>query len=89
MMITQKAMAGTMESSDVFVEIAPGDNGLSIEINSIVYNQFSHAIEATVRDVLSEFGVTNACVKINDRGAVDCAIRARVETAIRRGKGEV
>ena len=34
-------------------------------------------------------GVENAVVRIVDRGALDCVIRARVETAILRGKGEV
>ena len=32
--------------------------------------------------------VENAVVRIVDRGALDCVIRARVETAILRGKGD-
>ena len=39
-------------------------------------------------DVLQEQGVTNAIVRVADRGALDCVLRARVETAILRGKGE-
>ena len=39
--------------------------------------------------MLQELDVTDACVRVNDRGALDCVIRARVETAVLRGKGEV
>ena len=37
---------------------------------------------------LAECGVENARVSVQDRGALDCVIRARVETAVYRGKGE-
>lgn len=74
-----------MESSDVLVEIEPADQ-LSIEIESVVYQQFGQAIEQTVRDVLREQGVEGARVHLTDRGALECVLRARVETAVRRGK---
>jgi citrate lyase subunit gamma (acyl carrier protein) len=87
--IKKIASAGTMESSDVLVEIEPGFGGLDIQLESVVKVQYGAAIEATVRDVLQELDVTDACVRVNDRGALDCVIRARVETAVLRGKGEV
>ena len=87
--ILKRASAGTMESSDAYIEIEPGQNGLSIQLESVVKVQYGAAIEATVRDVLQELDVTDACVRVNDRGALDCVIRARVETAVLRGKGEV
>ncbi len=83
--LLQKSSAGTMESSDVLVEMEPAD-GLHIEIESAVYQQFGQAIEQTVRGVLREQGVENARVRLTDRGALECVIRARVETAVRRGK---
>lgn len=85
MEIVRKASAGTMESSDVYVEVTPG-TGLQIELQSVVAQQFGAAIEATVRDVLADQGVENALVRVVDRGALECVIRARVETAILRGK---
>lgn len=90
-MITQKACAGTLESSDIFVEIGPAaeGSGLDLDINSVVYAQFGPEIEAVVRETLAELGVADAQVRISDRGAVNCTIRARVETAVRRGMGEV
>ena len=39
-----------------------------------------------IRDVLAENGVQNAAVRVTDRGALECVIRARVETALLRGK---
>lgn len=89
MEITKIASAGTMESSDVYVEIEPGNGQLEICLESVVKVQYGAAIEATVREVLQEQGVTDACVRVNDRGALDCVIRARVEAAVARGKGEV
>ena len=85
MEILKKASAGTMESSDAYVEIAPG-SGLQICLESVVAQQFGSAIEAVVRDVLAEQNVQNANVRVVDRGALECVIRARVETAILRGQ---
>ena len=83
--IIKEAIAGTDEKSDAIVTVAPGENGLQLEIRSVVMNQFGPAIEASVREVLAQMGVTNAIVKVADRGALDCVLRARVETAVLRG----
>ena len=87
--LIHKATAGTMESSDVYVEVEPNASGLSIELESVVKAQFGPSILRTVEEVLRECGVENALVRIADRGALDCVIRARVETALMRGKGEI
>jgi len=86
--IVKKAYAGTIESSDVYVELEPKDVGLDIQIESVVLNQFGDAIREVVIEVLEQFGVQDAKVKIVDRGALDCVIRARVEAAIKRGEGK-
>lgn len=80
------ATAGTMESSDAYVEIGPGNGKLNIEVESVVKKQFGDKIKASVKDVLDEYGIEDASVRIVDRGALDCVIRARVETAIFRAK---
>ena len=89
MAILKRAVAGTLESSDAYVEIEPGTNGLEIQLESVVLGQFGESIDRTIRQVLAEQGVTNANVRVVDRGALECVLRARVETAILRGKGEV
>lgn len=88
MEITKCAAAGTMESSDAYVEIEPCENALVVELESVVQAQFGDAIEETVRQVLTQCGVKAAKVRVVDRGALECVIRARVETAAMRGKGE-
>ena len=89
-MIKQKAHAGTLESSDIYVEIAPAQAGSGIVLNltSVVMQQFGPEIEAVIRETLAGLGVEDAQLTVSDRGAVDCTIRARIETAVCRGKGE-
>ena len=77
MNIKTSAVAGTLESSDVYVKVEPCER-LEIEIESVVYNQFAQQIEQ------SESGK----ISVNDKGAIDCVIKARVETAIKRAGGE-
>ena len=84
--VKKKASAGTLESSDVYVEIEPVADGLVIDLQSVVQAQFGAAIEAAIREVLQENGVERASVKVMDRGALECVIRARVETAVLRSK---
>lgn len=87
MQIRKSAAAGTLESSDVYVEIEPG-TGIDIQLESVVKEQFGDSIVQVVREVLSDCGVENAAVRLVDRGALECVIRARVETAVLRGKEE-
>lgn len=87
--IKTMATAGTLESSDVQVLVEPNENGIDLEIESIVFNQFGEDIERTVREVLDEFKVRNIKIQIKDRGAVECAIKARVETALKRAEGVI
>lgn len=87
--IIKAAVAGTDEKSDAVITIEPCENGIQLEVKSVVMNQFGPAIEASVREVLQDMGVENAKVTVADRGALDCVLRARVETAVLRGKGEV
>ena len=87
MEITKCAAAGTMESSDVYVEIEPCEE-LDITVESVVEKQFGDRIEQAVKEVLEEYGVECAKIRIIDRGALDCTIRARVATAVLRAGGE-
>ena len=84
--IIRRASAGTLESSDAYVEIEPCST-LELFVQSVVQAQFGAAIEALVRRTLRDLGVSAARVTVNDRGALDCVLRARVETAVLRGGG--
>lgn len=86
--ILYRASAGTMESSDAYVEIEPAEGGICIALESVVEAQFGDAIRDAVQDVLKSEGVQHANVRIIDRGALECVIRARVEAAVCRGRGK-
>ena len=85
MEIKRKASAGTMQSSDLMVQVAPAE-ALEIEVESTVKKQYEHLIRARVREVLDRMGVKSGSVRVTDRGALDYAIEARVETALRRAE---
>lgn len=87
MQITKAAVAGTLESSDAQVRIAPA-NTLEIELNSSVGKQFGDDILATIHDVLKHFKVSNAQVIVEDKGALDCVLRARLKAALLRATDE-
>lgn len=83
MELKKPAVAGTLESSDVQITLRPNPGqGIQINLQSDVKAMFGDAIEATVRNVLSEFDVRDALVEVNDKGALDFAIRARMECAV-------
>ncbi len=85
MKIIQPAFAGTLESSDLQVRIAPNPDGvIDIALDSTVQKQFGAAIETLVRDLLRQLGVESAALEIEDKGALDCVIRARVQAAVMR-----
>ena len=86
--IIKRATAGTLESSDAFVTLEPCEQGLDIHIESVVMKQFGDDILAATKDVLRAFDIENAKVSVVDRGALECVLRARVECAILRAKGE-
>jgi citrate lyase subunit gamma (acyl carrier protein) len=87
MNVRKKATAGTMQSSDLTVSIEPADR-LEIRVESTVKRQFEHLIRARIEEVLTRQGVQHALVQVTDRGALDYAIEARVETALRRAAEE-
>ena len=84
MNLINQAMAGSLESSDVLVSVSPLTGETQIEIQSVVYEQFGKELEETVVDVLKQFNVDNVKITLNDRGALECTIRARIETALKR-----
>ena len=76
--------AGRDEKSDLLVEIEiHPEGGLEIEVNSSVKALFGKAITATAAAALKELGIGHARVTINDKGALDWVIRARIEAAAR------
>ena len=70
----KQATAGTMESGDIMIQIAPSDRpGLDIQLQSSVAFQFGDQIKNEVH--------------ATDKGALDCTIRARTTAAAVRATG--
>ncbi|WP_431087349.1 citrate lyase acyl carrier protein [Paenibacillus sp. 8b26] len=85
MIIQQVGMAGTLESSDITISIEPnGTKGIEIELKSTVENQFGNQIRKVILETLQGMGIEHAYVRANDKGALDCTIKARVMTAVSR-----
>lgn len=84
MNIVQEAYAGTLESSDLTVRVAPGRGCVDISVTSIVAAQFGEAIREEIARTLAQLGVNDCVVTADDRGALDCVIRARVQAAVAR-----
>jgi citrate lyase subunit gamma (acyl carrier protein) len=82
------AIAGTMESNDILITVSAsrqeGKNTIAVE--SIVMRQFGPAITATIEESLTQFQVDSVHIDAKDRGALECTIRARMETALLRYK---
>ncbi len=75
--------AGTFESNDCLISVKE-DSKLTIEIKSIVYDQFKDQIEKVIKDTLNELNISTIYVSCNDKGALDYTIKARLITAIQR-----
>ncbi|WEV41769.1 citrate lyase acyl carrier protein [Bifidobacterium sp. ESL0682] len=82
--ITHTATAGTLESSDIQVTLAPGGDGIDINLTSDVIKQFGDQIKASITQVLNNYGITSAKVKAVDKGALDIVIKARTVAAVQR-----
>ncbi|MFB9760292.1 citrate lyase acyl carrier protein [Ectobacillus funiculus] len=89
MEIKHTAMAGTLESSDITVEIKPNpENEIGIILESSVEKQFGNQIKKVITDTLKEMNIQSAIVRANDKGALDCVVKARVQAAILRAIDE-
>lgn len=74
--------AGTMESSDIMVTIKQNPKkGIVIELDSSVEQQFGAQIKKVITESLRELEIEDALVTAVDKGALDCAIKARVYAA--------
>ncbi|MFU0831838.1 MAG: Citrate lyase acyl carrier protein [Oscillospiraceae bacterium] len=89
MQIKQTAVSGTLESSDIMVTVSPSqEEKIEIDLKSQVEKQFGNEIKKTIIDVLKTLNISSAKVTAVDKGALDCVIRARTETAVCRACGQ-
>lgn len=84
MEILQPAIAGTLESSDAQVSVEPLADHRELSIDSSVMNEYGRQIKATIEQTLDRLEVTSGRIWVVDKGALDCTLKARVETAVMR-----
>lgn len=89
MEIKKPAMAGTLESSDCQVTVEEGNGSIDFSLNSSVINQYGNQIRKVVFEALQNLGVNNVKISVVDKGALDCTIKARVESAVFRSIEQV
>lgn len=81
MNITHPASAGSLESSDIIVTLKPARQGIRIDLESSVKEQFGAQIEKLISQTLEKLGIDAAEVQAQDQGALDCTIKARTLVA--------
>jgi citrate lyase subunit gamma (acyl carrier protein) len=84
--LLKSAQAGTVESTDILIMLAPADpgTGIMIELISPTMQQYGEHIKKLIEKTLVSHGIQNALVHANEKGALDYTIEARVKTAVTR-----
>lgn len=75
---------GERVRSDLHVGYEPAAEALSIDLASKVDYLYKDAIESAVRRVADAFGVSTGHLIVDDAGALEWVILARIETCLRR-----
>lgn len=85
MEFTDKAVkAGSNDKGDLLVTLELTGTMREIEIESKVVKKFGEAIKEDVNCILDKYKIEGAKVLVQDSSALDFAVKARVETAIKR-----
>lgn len=86
--LLKPAQAGSVESSDILIMIAPAESGagIKVELVSPTLQQFGEQITKVIVQTINAQGINDAIVHANDKGALDYTIEARVTTAINRAR---
>lgn len=84
--LLRTAQAGTVESTDILITVAPAEDGtgVRIELSTPTLAQYGEHIKSLIAKTLSSYGIEDAVVNANDKGALDYTIEARVTTVVAR-----
>jgi len=85
MKLKKEASAGTMDSCDINIRLENNPLGQNeVHLKSVVEKQYGDHIKALIIEMIDKYGLEGVVVNAVDRGALDCTIKARVESAILR-----
>lgn len=79
------ASAGTLESSDCLVTASPAER-LKLEYKGANSEIFAERTKQLVESVAKRYGLNGAEILIQDQGALEITIKARLETALLRAE---
>ena len=74
---------GERARSDCWVRVEARDGGVNLCVKSKVEVMYGDALRRTCREVLGALDVRNATVTVEDQGAVDFVLAARIEAAVK------
>lgn len=89
MKLTGKGRAGTLESGDILIEVEPASGETDIFLRSSVMRLYGQQIRAVLLQTLEELDLQDVLLTAQDKGALDCTIKARLLTAVARAGGPV
>ena len=76
---------GERARSDCWVRVEPrADGGVELCVKSKVEAMYGEAVRGTCRAALDGLGVRHAAVTVEDQGALDFVLAARIEAAVKR-----
>ena len=89
MEIKETASAGTIEKCDCLVTVSKGEWDIKINLSSKVLYQYGDSIRNTILQTLKKLDVNDVTVDIEDMGAFEYVIVARLEAAIYRSQKQM
>lgn len=89
MEIKETASAGTIDKCDCLVTVSKGDGDIKINLSSKVLYQYGDSIRNTILQTLKKLHINDVTVDIEDMGAFEYVIVARLEAAIYRSQKQM
>lgn len=88
--IQNEASAGTAESGDARVTVRPNPGkGLALELRGPSVVRYGESIKTAAAATLAALGISDASVTIEEKGALDATIQARLASAcVQAGDGK-
>ena len=89
MEIIEKASAGTIDKCDCLVTVSKGEGDIKINLSSKVLYQYGDSIRNIILQTLKKLHINDVTVDIEDMGAFEYVIVARLEAAIYRSQKQM
>ena len=89
MEIKETASAGTIDKCDCLVTVSKGEGDIKINLSSKVLYQYGDSIKNTILQTLKKLHINDVTVDVEDMGAFEYVIVARLEAAIYRSQKQM